>query len=427
MSIAKDVAELMKAGVITPETAAKIQEYYQSKRAPSTNRMFIVFGILGALLVGLGIILIIAHNWDTLSRTTKTLFAFLPMLIGQGLCVYTLIRKKDSVSWRESSTAFLFLAVGSSISLVSQVYNIPGNISSFILSWMLLCLPLVYIMRSSIASLLYLIGITYYAVETGYGYNASNQSYLFWPLLMLILPHYYLLYKHKPRSNFMLLHNWFIPISLVITLGTLSKGMDEIMFIAYSSLFGVLYLIGESTFFTQQLARNSGFRLIGSLGTVGLLMGLSFEVFWEELLSLSFPFEEVIVAPEFLTSTLLSLLAVGLVYLRQKDKPLSTLKPLAVSFLIFISIFLVGTYSYTAVVLVNLWVFAMGILTIREGAQKDHLGILNYGLLIITVLIICRFFDTDLSFVFRGLLFVSVGVGFFATNYWMIKKRKTHE
>jgi hypothetical protein len=45
-------------------------------------------------------------------------------------------------------------------------------------------------------------------------------------------------------------------------------------------------------------------------------------------------------------------------------------------------------------------------------------------LLIITALIACRFFDTDFSFVVRGLVFIGVGVGFFATNYYMIKKRK---
>jgi hypothetical protein len=54
----------------------------------------------------------------------------------------------------------------------------------------------------------------------------------------------------------------------------------------------------------------------------------------------------------------------------------------------------------------------------------NHLGILNYGLVIISILVACRFFDTDMSFVLRGLIFVSLGLGFFAVNYWMIKKRK---
>ncbi|MEL6192313.1 MAG: DUF2157 domain-containing protein [Bacteroidota bacterium] len=427
MSIQKDLTELIEAGLISEDTAARIREYYGRKLAPATNRLFIVFGVLGALLVGLGIILIIAHNWDNLSRSIKTVFAFLPMLIGQGLCAYTLLKKKESISWRESSTVFLFLAVGSSISLVSQIYNIPGNISSFILSWMLLCLPLVYIMRSSITSLMYLIGITYYAMETGYGSGADFQTYLYWPLLMLMLPHYYLLYKHKPESNFMILHNWLVPISLLFVLPTIIIDMSELMLLGYVSLLGLFYLIGETSFFAQQKIRSAGYTVIGSLGTIGIMMGLSFDEFWRELAERDFPLNELVIAPEFYLTVLITLLAIGLLYYLQKGKGLDSLKPMRVTFLLFIPIFIIGMYSPVAVWLVNLLVFAIGILTIRDGAQRDHLGILNYGLLIITILIICRFFDTNLSFVVRGLLFVAVGAGFFATNNWMLKKRKTDE
>ena len=76
---------------------------------------------------------------------------------------------------------------------------------------------------------------------------------------------------------------------------------------------------------------------------------------------------------------------------------------------------------------INIVIFSIGVLTIIQGAQKNHLGILNYGLLIISVLVICRFFDTDLTFVVRGVLFVLVGLGFFGANYWMLQKRRTHE
>ena len=134
----KDIPELLKAGIITPETAEGIRQYYREKAGQSQNRLFIIFGILGAILVGLGVILIIAHNWDEFSRTLKTFFSFLPLLVGQFFCAFTLWRKNDSSAWRESSSAFLFFAVGASISLISQVYHIPGNISVFLLTWMLL-------------------------------------------------------------------------------------------------------------------------------------------------------------------------------------------------------------------------------------------------------------------------------------------------
>ena len=96
-----------------------------------------------------------------------------------------------------------------------------------------------------------------------------------------------------------------------------------------------------------------------------------------------------------------------------------------VAFIAFAFIFIIGINSSTiAAVLINLLVFTMGVLTIRQGADENHLGILNYGLLIITALVICRFFDAKISFFIRGILFLLIGFGFFFVNYWMLKKRK---
>ena len=427
MNILKDIPELLRTDVISQETADRIRDYYRNKGSSSTNRLFIVFGILGAILVGLGIILIIAHNWDELSRGTKTFCAFLPLLAGQVLCGYTLMKRQDSIAWRESGTAFLFFAVGASIVLVSQIYNIPGGIGTLLLTWMLLCLPLIYLMNSSITSLLYIGGITYYATHLGYWSYPSTDAYLYWLLLLGVLPHYYNLYKKKPESNFMIFHNWIIPLSIVITLGTVAKRTDELMFIAYISLFGFFYLAGNLDFFNQQRPRSNGYKILGSLGTISLLLTLSFDWFWEDLRREDFRFDEVIAAPEFFASTITSLLAGGLLYLQLKSKPLSEIKPLAPVFILFIVTFILGLFSPIAVVLINLFVFAIGVLTIRNGAKQDHLGILNFGLLIITALVVCRFFDSDMSFVIRGLLFVTVGAGFFATNYWILKKRKKNE
>jgi len=425
----KDLPELLQAGVITQDTADRIQAYYDNKPSGSTNRLFVIFGVLGAILVGLGVILIVAHNWDELARSTQTLLAFLPLLIGQVFCGFTLLKKPESVAWREGTAAFLFFAVGASISLVSQIYHIPGDLSSFIFVWMLLCLPLVYVMKSSMVSLLYLIGITYYAAETGYWAfpRIEFESYLYWALLLAVLPHYYLLYKQKPKSNFMTFHHWFIPLSIVMVLGTVADQTEELMFIAYFNLFGLLYLIGNSSFFTQQKARNNGYRILGSLGTIALLLGLSFDAFWEDLRRGGLQFNEAVATPEFALVLVTTLLAGWLFYMRHKHKPLDKIQPLSSVFILFLLTFALGLFLPYAAVLINLYVLAIGILIVREGARKDHLGILNYGLLIITALVICRFFDTDLSFVIRGILFVSVGVGFFAANYRMLKRRKANE
>jgi uncharacterized membrane protein len=427
MALHNDIAELLKAGVINTETAVKIQEYYGKNRPSSTNRLFVVFGILGAILVGLGIILIVAHNWDELSRGTKATLAFLPMIIGQLCCVFTLLKRQDSVAWREGSAAFLCFAVGACIALISQIYNIPGDIGAFLLTWVILCVPLIYVMRSSITSLLCLIGITFYACILSYWSYPMEDSHLYWLVLIVILPHYYLLLKNIPKSNFTTFHNWLVPLSVVITLGTLADDHTPLMWIAYVSLFGILYQIGNIEYFNQQKLRNNGFKIIGSLGTIGLLLYLSFNFFWEDLIQSEFGFSELIASREFWVATILSLLAaIGLGW-HFKNNQLILFKPIALVFFLFILTFIIGIYSPIAIVLINLLLFAIGVLTVRVGADQDHLGILNYGLLIITALVICRFFDSDISFVFRGILFMLVGIGFFTANYLMLKKRKTHE
>ena len=423
----RDLNELVAANVISQEIADKIQNYYKTKKGRSVNWLFVVFGILGGILISLGIILIIAHNWDNLPRLTKTILAFIPLIIGQVLSGYAIVKKSENITWRESVSAFVFFSVGATISLVSQIYNIPGNLSSFIMIWMLLCLPLIYLMKSSITSLLYIIGITYFASETGYWSSPSSTVHVYWILLMLVLPHYYFLLKKKPESNFTIFHNYFISISIVITLGTVANTMGELMYIAYFSLFGLFYQIGSLEHFKNQKLINNSYLSIGSLGTIVLLLILSFDWFWKDLRHNNFQLSEVILSPEFYVSILLTLVAGTLLYRKHYLRDLAGIKPISVVFVLFIVTFIIGLSSPVSVVIINIIVLALGILTIIDGAKQDHLGILNFGLLIVTALVVCRFFDTDLSFIIRGLLFIAVGFGFFMTNYWMLKKRKTHE
>lgn len=427
MSLIKDLNELVEANIISEDIAGKIQAYYTKKENSSPNKLFIAFGILGALLIGLGIILIIAHNWDSLSKITKSVISFVPLVVGQLICAFVILKKNTNKTWIEASSVFLFFAVGASISLISQIYNIPGNIASYTITWMLLCLPIVYLMKANTIALLYIIGSTFYACELGYWNYPNITPYNYWFLLLLILPGYYFLYKKNPKSNFLIFYNWLIPISLVISLGTVTNNYSEIMFAAYLSLFGIFYLIGNSIYFKEQNLRNNSFLVISSIGSIGMLLSLSFSWYWDNLLKIEFQFNHLKDFTEIIATTILSIGALILLLKNFNKQFIKNSILLEFVFILFILSFFYGLkYSFSAI-FINLIIFAIGILTIKKGEQKNHLGILNFGLLIITALVICRFFDTDLSFVIRGLLFVCVGIGFFITNYWMLKKRKANE
>lgn len=117
--IEKLLPELVTQKIISEEQAIQIRQHIDSKKNKS-NFLLAIYGILGALLVSLGIISIVAHNWDQLSKETKLVFAFLPLLIGQAGCLFGIIKKKNSV-FKESFATFLFFAIATTISMVAQV------------------------------------------------------------------------------------------------------------------------------------------------------------------------------------------------------------------------------------------------------------------------------------------------------------------
>lgn len=422
-NIINELPALLKANVITEETAQKIKEYYNKDGDESQSKLFMIFGILGAILSGLGIILILAHNWDDLSNTTKSIISFLPLVIGQLFCGYTILKKAENPIWKESSSVFLFFGIGASISLIAQVYNISGDLNSFLLTWMLLSLPLVYLLRTSIVSLLYIIGITYYCCNSNYFTYPEEQTYLFWLLFLGIIPHYYQLLTTKPQSNFTLFHHWFVAISLMISLGSVGDGNEKLLYLSYMCLFAIYYFIGRNSFFENQKLKFNSYRIIGKLGTLTLLFVYTFKSFWIHIDQIKYQ-ETPIYSPEFIAISILCNIAVLLFYKKNNTTNFKKFNLIEIAFLLNILLLFMGEF---AAIIANGIVLAIGVLEIKRGNQLNNLRILNFGLLIITILITCRFFDTDFSFIVRGILFISLGLGFFLTNYVMLKKRNRNE
>ncbi|MDQ2656194.1 MAG: DUF2157 domain-containing protein [Bacteroidota bacterium] len=417
--ILKELPELTEAGVISDEAAERIRSYYTSKSNRGPNAIVLVFGILGALLVGLGVVLIIAHNWDDLARPTKIVYALLPLLAGQLVCGYTLLKKPRSQAWRESGAVLVFFAVAASISIVSQVYNIPGDLSGFMLTWMLLSIPVIYVMRSAMTSLLVIVGITVYACTVSYFSYPTEIAWYYWLMLALVVPFFFML-AETGRRNFEYFHRWFLAVSLIISLNVFNESDSVYMFVAYMSMFSLFILLGETTKFSGGRIANNAFLVTGSLGSAVLLLFLSFRWTWTEIAREIGQWDE-----GFFVAIAMSLLAGGALVHAIRTRGVAAVHPKAYLFLVFIMLFELGKVSPVVTSwLVSLLVLAVAVITTWRGAGQNNMLVLNYGLLILSALIICRFFDTDMSFVVRGILFVIVGSSFFGANYWVLRKRK---
>ncbi|KZS42757.1 hypothetical protein AWE51_15400 [Aquimarina aggregata] len=416
----KELQTLIKDKVISPELAQKIEQYYATKDIGKSTKLFTIFGVLGALLIGSGVILMLAHNWDDFTKLTKTILAFTPLLIGQVLTGFSILKKKSS-TWKEASGTFLFFAIGACISLISQIYNIPGTLGSFLVTWILLCLPLIYLLRSHAIVLFCIIFSTYYAVEVGYWqYRNSETPWLYFVFMLAVIPYYLQVLKKSISSNMITILNWILPASIFTVLGTFIGHNGHLGFVMYITLFGLLYNIGKLPVFEKLRVFRNGFLVIGSLGSVISLLFFTFRWIWDESSS-RFNFD---LQGFYVSSALFMLSAITLSFVIWK-KGLKKVNLFQVAFILFWGIyFLLFTVEILPVVLINILVFALGVSAIKIGADKFNFKILNYGLLIVSVLIVCRFFDTGMSFVLRGILFVIVGLGFFLTNYMMLKKQQ---
>jgi len=410
----KALPELVKKEVITEEVSNRIIQYYSNKKIPQTNRLMTVFGVLGSILIGLGIILIVAHNWDNLSKSIKAVLAFIPLIIWQLAVGYSIFKKKSTV-WKEASGTFLFFAVGSSMALISQVYNIPGDFTSYLLTWVMLCIPLTYLLKSNALWILSLVLISNYACNLGF--SSQNIPWMYLVGLISILPYYLIKIKEDNNSNMITIMNWLLPLSLIIVLGSFIKTEWEMLPVLYMLLFSLLYGIGSMIFFKNGQLRKNGYLVLGSIGAIVMLLMFSFKWIWEEFVeSINFYSEEFIIATLLFT---IGALVFGYNCTKNKLKEVNLFACLSVLFPILI---VIGIWSNDgAVVTSNVLVFLLGITAIRKGVNQFHFGILNYGLVIISSLIVCRFFDMNISFEIRGLLFVLMGVGFFVANYTILK------
>lgn len=417
--------ELIAAGVIDVTTAERIRAHYDQQDGNAPNRLFVVFGILGGLLVGLGIVLILAHNWDDLDRTAKVAIGLLPLIIGQLVTGWIVFKGKEDRAWREGTAAFLFCAIGVSIAIVSQAYNLEGDLADFLLTWTLLAVPAIFVLRSAAAAMLCVGSITWHACQLSYfTFLGSHTAPMYWVVIALILPYYYFAFiKPLRKDNFYIALSWMLVLSLTICLATVAENTGRLFLIAYAAMFSLFIVAGESALLKTGRVLSNSYLVAGSLGVIVILLTASFVDFWEWR-TVPDDFRYSILG--LVVIVVLSMLATAVLVWQFRSMGGASLNPKSLAFLFLILIYSIGVQvPAIGALLVNASVFVIAVATIRSGARQNHLGILNYGLLIITALILCRFFDTDLSFVIRGLLFIAVGAGFFAANYYLIKQRKT--
>ena len=404
MKILKELDELTAAEVISPEVAERIRHYAEQRtQSNSSHRLLTVFGALGAILIALGVIVLLAHNWDELPRWIKTIISFLPLLTGQAACGYLLFKKGLTSWWGEAAAAFTALSIGAAIAMVHQVYNLPdSSFTSFLSLWLILALPTLYLMRSRATAVLYYIGIGTLCVlgdrEEWTTYYTSLAAFA------LILPFYIWHIRHQANSAITYAFHWLTVVFTGIALSILSANLRDHNPILWFVLLSAIYImIGK---YLQTSIYYNAYK-------VAALLCIPICFFIEDFSS----FENNYTLYTTIAIVLFYFLLIAkYYYIDKKEKTLDLV--LVFPLLYIFSIYLVRLYLYDLVIL------AFGAYYIWKGFKSERSLVVNYGLSVISVEIAIRFFDSSYPFIIKGIVFILLGMGFFIANYFILKQKK---
>ncbi len=428
--------ELVASGAISSENAAKIENHYRFVETRS-NFGFVILATVGAALVGAGIILLIAHNWDDLSRATRTVIAFIPLLIAQALVGFVLMRRNESRPWREAVAIFDVAAVATAISLISQTYQIQGSFADFMKVWLLLSIPIVYLLRTTLGACVYVIGTIVWSCsrEMAFFLRSPNPMF-FWILFLLVVPYFLIRYWNDRGGRETATLSIVLAIAVVFGLGfTADFAKSDLGCIAFAGLLTTIYLCGIN-FFPRAGERLHILALFGGIGIGVTAIVLSFESSWHITREFFWGPRtfggNIALAMEFLFPIVAVVLA-GFDILRRRFQ----FSIAAAAFPIVTAItwgianlcerpaerWWSTRCSFTAAALMNCYALWLGIDILVRGIRSNSIARANFGLVLIAALAISRFFDSELSFVTRGLGFIVVGAGFLVANILLFKKR----
>jgi uncharacterized membrane protein len=414
----QELPELVSQGIVPVEVAARIRQHYgEPEAAGSTARRWaiILFSILGAVLIGGGIILLLAHNWDELSRPVRAVISITPLTIAAALGGWLLWTQRASTAWREGVGTFQTLAIGAAIALVAQTYNLGGRFDEFMLTWSLLALPVAYLLRATLPALLYLVGITIWA---GASWHAPDRVWYF-ALVGASLPYLWWTSRENRYHPRPVLFAWVLAVTVCVGTGlVLDRVLDDwrIWPAVYGALFAVLFLVGARWWGGAGTAWQRPLQNVGALGAFGLALVLSFNDPWRET---RWGWEEV-GRREVLEAAIAALLPVTAIALWVRSWARRAWLEVMLGAVAALAVIGVA-WEGVGALLFNLYLFGLGMGTLVVGLRGRRLGTVNAGMAVLAGVILCRFFDSDLGFLFKGVAFIVVGTGFLVTNLVLLR------
>jgi hypothetical protein len=419
-----ELPELVEGGVLDTAAAERLTQHYALSDVTQSDAgamRTLVLALLGCLLIGAGVILLFAHNWDELSRPTRAAVSLGQLLVAQAFAAYALWRSPSLV---EGAGSLLTLSIGAAIALISQTYHLEGELGDFMLAWIALAAPLVYVLGARFVATLVLCGAPVLAFERT---HAFDHGFAYLLAIALVAPALALRTHAQLASGLSVLARWALVFTLPFaSLPLIVHDMRAPWLPFYAGLAACHVALGAelergATFLRRPLS------IAGGLGAVVLLLVLSYEDAYGDLFDMHHakPHAWLGLAAYAMTFATLAGAAVLALPALKKREPdtLALLASLGLALLFYVGV-RSGMHATALAMIANLALFALGSALLGFGLARGSASLSNKGLGTLAVLFTARFFDTEWSFVARGIGFLLLGLAFIGVNVALGRKKK---
>lgn len=417
--LAKQLPQWVDKAIISESQAAALRDLYPIKDTLSLGRLLIT-GI-AAVMIGLGVILLFAYNWDDMGKVSKLAVIF-SALIGAHLLAL-LIRQRHTI-YSESLFALATMLMGAGIFLVGQIYHMDSHYPNAFLLWSIGALALAWALPSLTQAFMAIALVLGWHLSETVDFQFANHS----AFLLILLGIFPLVWRlHSPVLA------RFVSAGLFITMG-LTVGIIDADMVVVTLLMMALTLIG-----LEQIVKATGNEMQRTIALELSRPALLVLVVLMYLMSFKDLVNEFLVTKmldaQALSYFVVALLASQIVFLwllyrRQlngitriaEGVVLLALLPTLLALLDSVQ----SAHSITLPVSLgfNLILLAMSVWLMIDGARCANRQHMVRGSILFALLAAARYTDLFDSLITRAVVFLLVGSALFAVSHFYQHTKK---
>lgn len=387
-------------------------------REPETAWGKVIFSAIGAVIFGLGIILLFAYNWDAMHRYAKLAAIFIAILAAHGAGYYWSRPDSQHRKLGESLHLLGTMLFGAGIWLIAQIYHIDEHYPNGVLLWAMGALLLAWALPSLAHAMLAMALLILWHWFEVFDFHHANQLAT-WLIAFGILP---LAWMHRSRVTL------FFALALFMTSYATAVTSIELR---YNTVITVLFSLACSYILFSRLVSATrfpesagAFRVIGVGVYAVLLFLLTIGDIEEDLFRRADDTVTALQGFYWLFPVGLAVAGVLALLLRYSDiisEPVDRLE----TGIVLAALTVVLMVSFGAMpaggagwVLLNLLFLTHSLVLIRRGTLYLRWQPVTLGSIMLAAFTFARFLDLFDSLILRALAFLGLGAALFAIGFY---------